>query len=125
MGDQFIKAVISPSSVGASLLTTANTYTVIQVSGVDYFKVKGYLRKTLLFKAETNDLHFKVEGSLDATEWVSLDTDIAVGVGTNVKKAYPSDTYMGEHWNYLKISIKPQVNDDHGTGTFQFEGASV
>ena len=123
--DEYVRAVLTRDPITGNHTTVADAYAAIQVGGANSFKIRGYQRKSILFKAETKDLKFQIEGSHDDTEFVILETDIVVVVGTNIRRAYPTHTIMGEVWNYLKISVKPNAAGQNGKGTFQFEGSSL
>ena len=119
MGDDFVKPVLTPAAIEGSLLTTVNGYTVIQVNSADYFKIRGYRSIMILADAATNDLHFKVETSHDAVKWRTKKEDWEITAGETDGES------MMEPWNYMKISVKPQVGGAHGTGSFQIEGSSL
>ena len=107
-----------------SKLTVSDAYAPVQIGGADSFDVSKLLDKTMVFRAVTNDLKFQIEGSLDDVNFVVLETDIVVVVGTNIRRSSPTHTIMGEQWKRMKVSIKPNVSQAFGTGHVQFEGVS-
>ena len=125
LGDQKVQVTLTPDTIVGSQLTTVNTYVALAVdtptklAGNVNVYIRGYKSLTDLLKAATNNVLFQVSVSHDATEWVVKETDVLVVVGTN------EELTLEEHWNWMKIEIKPAVVDTHGTGTFQLEGGSL
>jgi len=97
----FIKPKLAERT--GSLTTTGAAYDVIpdDDTGEEYFLVKGYRSKIIQLKCTLNDLIFKIDVSLDATNWHNIKDET-----TLAKDAVTYET-LTEPWNYLRVQIKP------------------
>jgi len=118
MPETFIKPKLKEET--GSLLTTVNTYAPIAS-----FSIRGYKSKTIVLEAETNDLEFRIEYSLDNSNWYVRLTDIDVSAGAFVVRDDDTNSELRGAWGYCRIQVRPNVADTHGTGTFTFEGSSL
>lgn len=116
--EHFVKPKLKDET--SSLLTTGNDYAEIGT-----FSIRGYKSKTFVLKATTNNLLFKIEYSMDGTNFYTRLTDIAVSAGAYAVKETETDTELRGHHNYCKISVKPAGAGVHGTGTYNFEGSTL
>jgi len=122
----FVKPVLGHAE--GSKLTTVNTYVPVPVTGGDaagVFGIRGLKSKTLVLTAATNDLKFQIEFSPDGTYWSTRLTDIVVAAGAWVLREDIGNTEIRGYWRHARISVKPNVNDTHGTGTFWFEAGTL
>ena len=123
MVDSYVHPIINEAT--GSKLTALNTYVICTIVtpadmvGLDNFSVKGLSKITLMLKAVTNNMHFKIEVSLDGSNWTTKFLDKFVIVGT------PTPITLEESWSYMQISVKPAVAAAHGTGSFVMHGSSI
>ena len=96
-----------------SHLTTVNTYVTVPdaVTGEDYFNVKGFKSKTMQLACATNDLQYSIDYSNDATNWFNWKTDQLISAGTVEAEEY------NVLWKFIRVQVKPNVVDTHGTLT--------
>ncbi len=102
-------------------LTTGAAY-------VDVGKVSMAFIKTLtfLFTATTNNLVVNLLGTLDGTNYdVTVEADIAVNVGTPVKKTYIVGASSHPYLVGIKVQVKPAVGGNNGTLATKWACASV
>ena len=118
MPESFMKPKLKRET--GSKTTTINTYVDIASFGI-----RGLKSKTFLLSAVTNTLHFKLDLSMDGTNWFTRLTDISVAVGAPVIREDISNAELRGHWTHARVQVKPAVSNVHGTGTFVFEGSSL
>lgn len=118
MPEVFIKPKLA-ERIG-SLTTTGNDYVVVPDadSELEYFRVKGYKSKIVELICTLNDLKFKIDASLDATNWHNIKVEAVLAVGLT----YETNT---ENWNYFRVQIKPNVADAHGKMAVKVELSSL
>jgi len=118
MPEYFVKPKLKRET--GSLLTTGNNYAIISSFGI-----RGYKSKTFVLSAATKDLYFRIEFSMNNTDWYNRLYDASVTVGTPVVFEDDSNAALRGHHNYCRVSVKPKVADNNGTGTFVFEGSTL
>lgn len=115
MTDVFVKPILRHET--GSLLTTVNTYAVIST-----FEIRGFKYKTFVLKAATNDLEFLIEFSADrGVSWVVRLTGLDVAAGAVLVKETETNAELRGLWTNCRISVRPNVADVHGTGSFEAE----
>jgi hypothetical protein len=124
MSDVFIRPVLG--YVTGSKLTALDTYATCTITaptglvGLTNFPIRGWNTITLVLSAVTQNLHFKIDVSLDESVWVSKELDKLVIVGTPVVL-----TLNSESWNWMRILVKPAAAGVHGTGSFRLDGSTM
>lgn len=118
MPEVFIKPKLA-ERIG-SLLTVGNDYVVVPDTdtGEEYHLVKGYKSKIIELICTGESLDFKIDASLDATNWHNIKAETTLAVG----HTYETST---EPWNYLRVQIKPTVGGVHGTMAVTLEMSSL
>lgn len=108
--------IVSFFDTFADLLTAGNSY-------VDVGTRKSIFSKTTHFRfsAATNDLDVKILGSVDGGVTYPIEevAEFQVTVGTDLSKT------ISTYYTHLKVQVKPAVNDNHGTLSTNFAGASI
>ena len=99
----------------AALLTSSNSYVDLYTWSVAYFKTK-----QIQFTAATNNLHFKVLGSIDGglTFPTTVEAEFTVNAAASTIKSWTGI------YTHLKAQIQPAVASTHGTGTIDILGVS-
>lgn len=102
-------------------LTTVNTYVTVPeaVTAIAYALMKGFKNKTITLAATTNNLLFSIDVSNENIIWINKVTDQTLVVGT------PQLAFLSEPWNYIRIQVKPAVDDTHGTISVYIQGSTL
>jgi len=102
-------------------LTTVNTYVTVPeaVTALAYAFLKGFKSKTISLSAAANNLLYSIDVSNENIIWINKITDQSLVVGTPVKET------LTEPWNYMRVQVKPAVDDTHGTISVYIQGSSL
>jgi hypothetical protein len=109
-----IKALVDTPLID-NVTTSTNEYV-----NIGTWDTKWFPTKRIVFTATTNNLKFKILGSLDngATFPHTVESEFTVIVGSITIKTIP------DHWDALKVQVKPAVNDTHGTSVLTASASS-
>ena len=106
--DVHVKPVIKRRT--GDYTTISNDYVVVpdDVTGEEYFGVKGYKSKIIQLVCTLNNLLYKIDASLDATTWHQIKAEDTLNADA---VAYDTST---EPWEYIRVQVKPAVAATHG-----------
>ena len=108
--------IVTDTETYGGSLTTVDTYVSLGTPDTRLFKTT-----RTRFAAATQDLKFKVLGSLDggATYPETVESEFTITAGSSTVK-----TFTGL-WSGLDIQVKPAAGGSHGTPTVHFFGSSL
>lgn len=104
----FVKPTLK--AISGSKTTTTNSYVTVpdDETALEYFRCRGYKNKLILLKCTLNNLLYSVDVSNDASIWHNKVTDELILTGASIFVT------LSEIWIFIRIQVKPNVNNAHG-----------
>jgi len=118
MPEVFIKPKLAERL--GSYTTVGNDYVVVPDTDTEneYHLVKGYKSKIIQLVCTLENLIYKIDASLDLTNWHQIKAEDTLNVG----HTYETNT---EPWNYFRVQVKPKVAEAFGKLDVTIEMSSL